>query len=39
MTPAFTKYLDHGRISESLPTLDAIRDRTKREIERASLEP
>src|SRR5712664_3423241 len=38
MTPAFTKYLDRGRISESLPTLDAIRDRTKREIERASLE-
>jgi len=38
MTPAFTKYLDRGRISESRPTLDAIRDRTKREIERASLE-
>jgi nicotinate phosphoribosyltransferase len=38
MTPAFTKYLEQGRGSESLPTLDAIRDRTKREIERASLE-
>jgi hypothetical protein len=39
MTPAFAKYLHQGQVSESLPTLEAIRDRTKREIERASLEP
>jgi nicotinate phosphoribosyltransferase len=39
MTAAFTKYLDRGRISDPLPSLEAIRDRTKREIERASLEP
>ena len=39
MTPALTKYLDRGRIADPLPILDAIRDRTKREIERASLEP
>jgi len=39
MTAAYTQYLDRGRISEPLPTLDSIRNRTKREVERASLEP
>src|SRR3989454_1006077 len=38
MTPAYTQYLDHGRVTAPLPALDAIRERAMRETERASLE-
>src|SRR5713101_2740098 len=34
---AYTKYLDHGRVSAPLPGLDAIRERALRESERAPL--
>src|SRR6266571_212019 len=38
MAPAYTLYLDHGRLMAPLPALDAIRERAMRETERARLE-
>src|SRR2546426_588590 len=38
MAPAYTQYLDQGRVTAPLPALDAIRERALRETERASLE-
>jgi len=37
MTPAYTQYLDRGRVSAPPPALSAIRERAMRETERASL--
>src|SRR2546422_130195 len=38
MAPAYTQYLDHGRLTAPLSALDAIRERAMRETERAPLE-
>jgi nicotinate phosphoribosyltransferase len=39
MAPAYTQYLDSGRPTESLPTLDEIRRRVVAELDRATLNP
>jgi len=38
MAPAYTRYLDRGRVSAPLPDLAAIRERALHETERAALE-
>lgn len=38
MAPAYTKYLDRGRTSEPLPSLESIRERVRTELEQASIE-
>ncbi len=38
MAPAYTRYLDQGRVSAPLPDLAAIRERALHETERAALE-
>src|SRR5881396_540776 len=38
MAPAYTQYLEHGRVTAPFPALDAIRERAMRETERVSLE-
>jgi hypothetical protein len=39
MAPAYTQYLDRGRLTTPLPALPAIRERAMRDTERAALEP
>lgn len=38
MAPAFTQYLDSGRVAGAIPSLDQIRSRTAEELRRAHLE-